>query len=244
VKRDARWNGDDDRGPPSSSAYEVRKAELFYYVRGLDPRAPRARLFVVYSHYRTGSHLLAGLLNGHPRVSCGGEVLVGFMRPKLRRVVLPKLLLRGCVRNAPPGVEVYGLRLKSDQLISLMPRHDPAGLLRWLDGNGAQIIYLYRKNVVRQAISDVVANARLRWSAPADSVASDARVVIDPTSLIGTIRWFEHTRDLEQRALEGIPRLTLSYENDLFDTPAQHATMQRTFAFLGVEPIAVTADDA
>lgn len=229
---------------PNISGYELRKAELHAYLRYLllRPTPPGTR-FVVFANYRTGSRLLTGLLDSHPLIRCEQELLLPFMRPRRRKVLFPHLLVKS--RYAGVNKDLYGWSLKLDQLLKVLIREihgTPARFMRKLHVTGWKILYLSRRNVVRQALSNIIANTRGIWHHDrSENWTQHEKIGIDCRRWLWQIEWLENMHRLERKALKGIPYFPVFYERDLLRADIQQATMDRVFEYLGIPTAAVQA---
>lgn len=109
--------------------------------------------FVIFCQGRTGSTLLYSLLNSHQQIHCDEEILED-------SVFFPFQYVKG--RCAKAKKNVYGFRVKIYQLIHNQ-HQKPEKFLLNLSKDGWQIIYLKRTNILRQAISRMVAKSKDEW---------------------------------------------------------------------------------
>jgi len=174
--------------------------------------------------------LLADLLNCSPEIHCDGEILT-------RRVLWPHWYVKARAMRFPG--KVYGFKLMSHHL-----RRQRVALRDFLLAHhrqGGRTIYLSRYNILRQAISGLLAGQTGLWRS--DPQTLDARRTgksrIDCQDLLRTIRWIEAQRAKEQQALDGLPFVTVVYEKHLLDPDARQRSLDQLFGYLGVRPVPV-----
>lgn len=202
--------------------------ELAQHLRPAPRQAAPERRFVLFARGRSGTTLLLSLLDRHPAAACDGEIL-------RRRARHPRGLIEA--REALTTPPVYGFKLLSYQLRSLQT-HWPnrRALLEGLVNDGFRVIYLRRRNLLRHALSGLYAEHRRRWHQTSEA-ASHERFSIDRSDLF---RWLDGSTQLarfEQRMLEALPHLALTYEDDLEDAAVHARTLHRVTGWLGLDPI-------
>lgn len=198
-------------------------------VRGVDPVPKR---FVLFAQGRSGSTLLSELIGSHTDVAVADEILY-------HRVLLPRLWVEGRSRKqrAKP---TFGFHVKLYQLIDTQHVRDPAAWLRRLSSDGWLVLHNWRRNVVRQVLSNATRDARGAAHDRGDRVDQDLRLRVDTAELLHYARLRTKYLEDERRILEGIDHVTFSYEDDLLISDKWQATADRAFAFLGVESQPVT----
>lgn len=121
------------------------------------------RRFLIVCDYRSGSTLLANLLNQHPDVYCDGEIFIPFVEHKLHRIIWPYGYLQG--KLSATAKPVYGFDCKVDQIMAMgiNPRNTASSFFKKLNQEGWHFIYLRRLNIVRQSLSNHIAITRRQW---------------------------------------------------------------------------------
>ncbi|MDR7468308.1 MAG: hypothetical protein QN190_11065 [Armatimonadota bacterium] len=196
-------------------------------------RRPPRTTFIIFGQDRSGSTLLTQLLCCSPEIRCDNEILT-------QRVLWPELYVKA--RSMRHPAKVYGYKLRLHELVN---RHgiDPGEFLRAHVARGGKIIYLKRQNIVRQAISSLIAMETGLWRS--DRRAYEARrkrkFRIDCDALLRNVKWRETTLAQEQAVLEEFPHLTIVYERDLLDAGRHQETLNRLFDYLGVARVPVSA---
>lgn len=205
------------------------------YAGLLRPRPPRPDpgRFLVFAQGRTGSTLLVDLLNASPLVRCDEEILA-------RRVTAPGLWV-GAHRRRHPD-HVYGFKVKIYQLTEDQRIADPGGWLRVMAGRGWRCVYLWRRNPLRHALSNMAA-ARAGGFVHRGGAAPDARgVVVDVDLLLAAAQARERLAAAERAALAGLEHVEVCYEDDLLDPSRHQPTLDRLCAGLGVPPAPARTD--
>lgn len=188
------------------------------------------RRFVIFAQGRSGSTLLTDLLNSHPQIYCADEILTWPRR-------WPQAFAAAC--SVGHRAEVYGFKVKLYQLTEAQQLTDPGAFLRGMHASGWQVIHLRRQNVLRQALSAMVAEQRDVFHLAVDA-EGPAPVHIDVDNLLWRAQQRQEFGVAEEQALDGIPHLRLSYEDDLLEPAAQGETAGRVFSWLGLPPAAVS----
>lgn len=220
----------------------LRADELRTYSRALcAPRAEARTRFVLLANYRSGSTLLASLLNSHPEVFCDGEIFYPFIvgGPRSGKMLSPHAYVRGR-ENFSRGNTAYGFDLKLDQLSKVNSQclHGPFGdLVARLHGEGWKLVHLSRRNLFRQCLSNHLARARRVWHQTEEVGLGAQR--IEPEDLWRQMVRFEKLAALETECLRDLPRLELVYERDLLAAENHGETAGRVFAHLGLGPAPV-----
>ncbi len=199
----------------------ARARELRAYLQ-----RPQGSGVVLLADYRTGSTLLASLLGQHPRVTDRGDLFLGFMQLRFSRVLDPLAFVL-----AHPGL----CTLRVAQLERVGAR--PPQLLAQLAAHGWPLIYLRRRSLQQQALSNLLARRQRRWHRPVHDGRELPPVRLDPAEYRAELQRRQRVRRLEGEALAGLSHLALVYEDDL-----QHGytdAIGRCFEYLGLPPVAV-----
>ena len=197
-----------------------------YFKALFKPKSQPERKFVIYGSGRSGSTLLVSLLDSHSQIYCDNEIYH-------RKVVSPKTYLD--LRAQMSGAPVYGFKLLTYHLgMTLgMSAPDFNPYLRALQEDGYQIIYLWRRDAFRQALSNVYARQSQQFHNQNGS-SSQTKIHVDLDRLDYWYQGLKRQAQLEQEYLAGIPHLALTYEDHLADGDKQTATMQEICQFLDI----------
>lgn len=189
--------------------------------------------FIVFAQGRTGSTLLIDLLNRSPEIHCDGEIF-GASMPI--RILFPVWYKRGLIklRKAP----VYGYRIKIYDL-TMFHSYRPEEAIDFMRSEfsaGWKIIFLNRKNKLRQAMSSLVAEARDQYHVKGldHKKKGKDRVKVDAVSIPDRLKKLNAFSDWEQKALVGFDYLDINYEHDLLPNEKHQQTLDRLTSYLGV----------
>ena len=190
----------------------------------LGPIAAGRVQFVIFAQGRTGSTLLADLMNSHEGVHCDNEILGWPVR-------FPDAWVNAC-RRRHRGSH-YGFKVKPYEL-TVDQRLDPGAWLSRMDERGWKLIHLRRRNVLRHALSNVVAEHIGGYTFRNADPGESAGVTVDPDMLLGAMEVRSEQGEVERVALEGLPHVSLSYEDDLLRPERHQATLDRISDALGL----------
>lgn len=197
--------------------------------------------FVVFGQGRSGSTLLVDLLNAHSDLHCDQEIL----NPNNFSLYNSKLLWQILRKYPVPYIRYkwlthrdmnYGFKLMDYQTQSI------DRTLRFLVNNHVKIIYIYRSNVFKQAISGIVASQRNSYVQTAQSVNDMPSLHLDPNLVKEAVNKRLKRNQRIEKCLVDYPHMTINYEEDLEHTDSQQETMNDLFKMLGVRPQLVSSD--
>ena len=216
--------------PPSPL---LRAKQLFALRHNLhDYRSPLSGRFVVFSQSRSGSSLLAELLDHHPEIDCAAEIYrLGPAFPHAYRHAEER------VSEAP----VFGFKLQVHHLDNEL-RLRPAEIERFIERLAAErykFIYLKRENSLRQVVSDLLRRAGGPTYLRSNEASTVTRLRVDVDKVMKRLEVRGNYWQLAERLLEPTEHIDLSYETDLQEQSAQQPTLDRVFAFLGLPSAAV-----
>lgn len=197
------------------------------------------RCFVVVSNGRSGSTLLVDLLRSHPSIQCDDEILDDRAwrrrhRPLLslvRALPVPYLQWRAAHATAP----VYGFKLKTGGQVADLPR-----TLRALHRRGWQLIYLSRRDALRQTFSWTVAQLSGRWQSTGAHRPVPPKLTINVETFLANLHTCLTDRQALADLMRPLPHLALVYEDDLEERAQWPATAARLCTLLGVAPAPLT----
>lgn len=195
--------------------------------------------FIIFAHWRTGSTLLADLLNSHSDITCEREILLPFINSRIRKIIFPYLYIKG--RSVKAKTKVYGFNLKLYQLNYILTKlhGDPKSFMINLHRRGWKIIHLKRINVLRQTISHLVSQSRKQWECYVNKPTIHTRIKIDCDSLIRQTRMNELFSAAEERLLDNIPHVTVDYGNVLSRSIDHQRTADKIFKYLNLSSMPV-----
>lgn len=204
--------------------------EAAQYLRPTVRSAPPDTRFVLFARGRSGTTLLLSMLDAHPEIEADGEIL-------RRRAWRPNALIEQ--RVGQTRAPVYGFKLLSYQLRSLQTHlPDRRAFLETLVEQGYRVLYLRRQNLLRHALSGLYAEHRRRWHQTDTDAPARPTIRVRREDLFRWLDGSARLRRFEHEVLDGLPHLSLTYEDDLED-PARHSeTLRRVTGRLDLAPIA------
>ncbi len=180
--------------------------------------------FVLFSSGRAGSTLLVKLLDNHSLIQCEGEIL-------RRKMLNPYAYIKRTSQVS--NSSVFGFKLLSYQLQELQTSvKDKNRFLQNLVEDGFQIIYLERKNILRQALSVMYAYHRDQWHVKKGQDVDASKMKIDPVALRDWMDGIEKLKVFEKKMVEVLPHLHVVYEEDLSIPEQQSVTIEMVTDFL------------
>lgn len=191
--------------------------------------------FVIYCPPRTGSSLLASLLDSHPSVRCEGELLA-------KRVPRPLAWFDGRSAHARlQGQLVWGCKVISQHL-RWFPEEYGEGdqLLRELVERDFKLIVLRRRDWLLQALSAAHAS-RTKYHFTADETPCFDAMRVDPVEVLSLLLTIEQEDALVASSAATLPHIELWYEDDLQTPDRQQCTLDRLTAALGIAPATVSS---
>jgi len=208
--------------------------EIFFYSLALlkKDNIPN-RKFILYCSPRTGSNLLSNLLRSHPEIDFGTTIL----SPRDAKILFfPILYIVGHCKACEKLN--YGFKIHPFSLLTYQ-KLDVQKFLLQLHQAGWKIIHLKRLNLVRQQISLMVATQRNKWTDIVENSLINSMFYIDENELIEKIQKQEIHLFNENKALEQIPHITITYEKELLKSEQHQKTVDRIFEYLDIESVPV-----
>jgi LPS sulfotransferase NodH len=190
--------------------------------------------FVIYGQSRSGSTLLVELINTHPDVQCDGELFnedaarIGnrVLLSLVRAFPIPYLIHRR--RRA--AAKAYGFKL----LFYHLPR--TRQVMKILALTGWKFVHVYRKNIARQSLSNIVAETSQRWHKRGDDADDPNGIQVSVAQLQREIEVRQRWRSRENDLIGRIDHLDLCYEDDLEQAADWPATAEKLSRYLGLAP--------
>lgn len=188
-------------------------------------RRKLAGRFVIFGQGRTGSSLLVQLLNSSPDIYCEDEILN-------HKVPFPYHYVWARSNRSPQPF--FGFKVKIYQLTQDQRIKQPRGFLERMVADGWKIIYLKRTDIVRHAMSNVVAAHRSSFHHKASQGKFELKKFrVDSADFIRRIRLRAGWLKDEEEVLRDLPYLPVTYETDLLRPERHQDTTDRVFDFLG-----------
>lgn len=200
--------------------------ESLYATHALFKRHKHEKKFVIFGRGRSGSTLLVDLLNSSADIYCDGEILN-------RPVISVRQHIINCSKRKPS--RVYGFKLLSYQLRSVHKLARPESFLRQLSEEmGYQIIFITRKNLLRQTLSKHYAAFRNSWHEN-QMTGERPKMKVDVQLLLKHLQEGHELGRYEERVVSNLPHLPLTYEDNLSDPEKQDQTIALFSDFMGLE---------
>lgn len=196
--------------------------------------------FVIFSQSRSGSSLLVELLDSHPEIHCDGELFNldhGYVKDPVMLAIWKKMPYSFiyCRRVRSAG-ELYGFKL-FDHHLSRAGR-----VIHILHKMGWKIIYLKRDDIVRQALSEIIATSTGQWHRAENETIKDRVFTISVDKFIEKVEGRIMLRDVERNILQTLPHYTMTYEESLKNTEDWQHSLNDLFDHLGVKKVSVRAN--
>ena len=198
---------------------------------------PRIRFVLLYQP-RSGSELLASLLDSHPDIRCESEILTS--RPARLR---PDCYVEGrALRNVFAGrVSAYGFKAATLDLVALS-KAGFAPFVPRMHALGYRFVYLRRRDVLLQVVSLQQAVARNEWHHRANEAARFRAFTVDPERIVRSLELAEERSTFTEQQLAGVEHTGLVYENDLESPARWQPTVDRLCDVFGLARHPVTSD--
>lgn len=202
--------------------------------------------FVVFSMGRTGSTLLASLLNSHPQILCDGEVFtpvrwtpgLRFLARFWQRHPFPYLAYRQARMMVLHQKTIYGFKLHTKPQGAQLA--DVGGFLRSAVRTGWKVIHLQRRSLFDQVISSMVANQTGRYFGDESRDEAPVSLSISATRFDRVLQKSYRASEFNRTVLAGLPCVALTYEDDLADPASWEATVTRICNDLEIQPAPIT----
>lgn len=184
--------------------------------------------FYIFGQGRTGSTLLVRMLDSHQDIHCEDELL-------FHRRLFPLLYVKG--KLGACAEPVCGFHVKCYQITQQQGYKDARYFVERLQREGWKMVFLRRRDVVRHAISPILAKARNLWHTGVDTKArgDPPSVVLKPEQVVGAIRMREDYGKIEEAIVRDFDHFPIVYEDHL-QTDAQREEISKSLChYLGVE---------
>lgn len=212
--------------------YSIRHGfkRLYAEAAHFSPVPHRAQYFVIVSQERTGSTLLSTLLSFHPRILTDMDI---FYTPE----TWPTTRRTG--RSLFSSRPVRGFKFKGAHAPLQASVHAARTFLQTEHDAGLHVVRLQRHNLLRQTISSYMVGARNdlhAWKERGENGApKTSSVAVDVDEVFERMVYFARLSRFQDRMLDGIPHLDISYESDLLDASEHQSTADHIFAHLGLD---------
>lgn len=194
--------------------------------------------FVIFGQGRSGSNLLRTLLNSHPLIHCDNELF------NPRRLAAEKPLNRLLIKLMPikhiekmqarSNAEIYGFKLFGFH-------HKNAGkLLHQLYAQGWKIIYIQRKNVLKQVFSGIIGIRTQKYLRTENTPAPAETYHIPCEQVVNAYKYRNKMLLTEKHVVSSLEHCSVIYEEHLQEAYMWPETAARIFHFLDIDPVEVS----
>lgn len=195
--------------------------------------------FIIFGHGRSGSTLLRTLLNCHPRVVCELELLshkrLSKKHPIAQHIIFPFPIQYLYLKVMFAKKDVFGFKLLMET------RKNAEQVLKKLYLKNWKVIYIQRKNIIKQSISLYIGRQTQQWVRRPSRPSPTEIYHIEPQELLKFIDQNISYLEQENKLLENIDYLHVVYEDDLFHSDNWQKTADRIFGFLGISSVDVSS---
>jgi LPS sulfotransferase NodH len=207
------------------------KKEYYSYLISMIKSMPKKK-FILFGQGRSGSTLLIDLLNSHPKIKAHREILntsssaAGNVIP----YKYPYRYVKGVASRCEK--EVYGYKTKIYQVEG----HgvDPEKFIRRHVDDGWSIIYLWRMNLMNQAISGAKAAKTDIWHQKKGD-EEKVNVTIEPENVLERVKFRKKKIKEERKILRELDVIEVAYERDLKNIDRQRSTCEKIFEYMGID---------
>lgn len=197
--------------------------------------------FIIFGMGRTGSSLLADLLNAHPQVRCEGELFhterarLRLITRLLQRYPLCYLSYRQARMHLFSDKTVYGFKLHTK--LNKPQLEDMGRFLHSAVQQEWQIIHLTRQSLFSQSISGLVAGQTGRYFGQDNQPEPLLQMEVAVDKFMIALEKTSAIRQTHQQLLRNLPHLTLTYEDDLAEQAHWPQTLARCCAYVGIAAV-------
>lgn len=183
--------------------------------------------FILFGRGRSGTTALVSMLDEVPAIRCEGEVLHNYVPFPYRHVL---------GRSARCTADGYGCKILSYQIREIQsPRGPREDFLRTLhEEYGFDILYLRRMNLLRHALSNIRARRETFHRKKSDAETTGRAMSVDPDHVLDWMKSSEQLADYEETLLEGLPYLSLTYEDNIRNPDDHQRTVDTICEYLDV----------
>lgn len=207
-----------------------RALEATSYFYNLTKSIPSNQVrLLIFGQGRTGSTLLESLICSTGYFHKNGELL----NNDKGEILFPIHYIRGLSKYKASENFIFHLKIYQ---LTRDRRHpiDPAKFLNVLSSDGWKVIYLRRRNKVKHALSNFVAEHR-NAAHKFDDELEKPRLLIDCDHLIARVNERFRFRDAERNALADIKYHEVIYEDGLEKPDSHQLTINKILDYVSLE---------
>jgi hypothetical protein len=198
--------------------------------------------FLILCQYRTGSTLLATLINSHPGLYCDHEIFNAGFTGNYSIIFPVSHIYKNLQKNIrAKHISCYGFDFKIHHIGIYHPLINASRLVEKLYNRGWKIISLRRENVVKQAISCLVARNRKKWHywTEEEKLQNHKKVYIKPDQLFRILKEIDRITCIEDKILKNLSYQRILYEKELLRKETHQKTADKVFQHLKLPSVPV-----
>jgi len=197
--------------------------EMVYATKAKMGRHHHEKRFAIFGRGRSGSTLLVDLLNSSEEIFCDTEILNRPVFSIFRHI-------ENCSKMH--ASRIYGFKLLSYQIQSVHKLSDPDAFLQHLVNDlDYKMIYLTRKNLLRQTLSKRYATFRNSWHEKGGQIERP-KMIVDIPLLLKKLDEGHQLGLYEEMRMNKLNHLALTYEDDLSEPARQIDTVNKIADYL------------
>lgn len=205
-------------------------AELKGYLYYVKPAPQKQVRLVLWGQGRSGSTLIESLIHSAGHFKASGELLNTATRGEIR---FPYHYISGLSKKNADSNFIFHLKIY--QLTRDRKRPvDSREFLSILQRDGWKIVYLRRRNKVKQVLSNLVSRHR-GTPFKLNDEPERIRLLVDCGNFVSLVNERLRFEEEELRALEGLDFHEVIYEDDLEEQEMQQDTISKILSFLSLE---------
>lgn len=188
---------------------------------------------VFFAQGSSGCSLLAELLRSHPQFQYDDEIL-------FFNVFFPLTIIKAMC--ALSKKDIYGIKIKINQLTYNQNIQDPKQFIHELYREGWKIIYLKRRNMFHQQVYRLLFLQKYKNKQKyksKDTLSRGDKTYIDCNNLIEGMKRREMFLAQEKKVLENLPHLEIVFEDDVLRAKNHQRTLDKILDFLNIPSVPV-----
>ena len=182
----------------------------------------KLKYFIVITQERSGSTCLLDLLSSHPQILTNPHVFFNYKKLPVNFAKEQFIYSYKNVHGFKFRIQPYHLEYNSQN------RKIAQKSLQGLIENGVVIVHLQRENLLKQAISYLIADTTKKQNfRKGQKPIKNTSITIEPQELINYMKWSELSLKFERETLQELPHVSLTYEKDLQKEEYHQMTMDK-----------------
>ena len=183
---------------------------------------------MIFGRGRSGSTLLSSLLNQSDEIQCAPEILFHYTKFPLLKIHYHETICPN---------KIFGFKLLTYQLADVHKARN--NFQDFLDpilvDKNYKLIYLYRENILHQAISNYVAFKRGKFHQSKGENKHSEQFEVDVDEIFMWLNKLKDRIEVENQILPNYEHLKINYEEDLLNPACHQKTINRIVSFIGAK---------